>query len=183
MEHNIQLLKKLNQRYKKRIEEKTQELKAAHKKNIMVDLLSDRSTVSIGNKITRNPSTKESQKSSVKLAYSISNKKVKTEASLPLLKPSSRYDRIKTLQTEYDESPRVESTKKRAFSYMEPIGVIKGRQKSQLLFLGELLAWYKKEEDPNSNWFLKILYNHRHYKKLQEYIEEHSGERRISYRK
>jgi len=53
---------------------------------------------------------------------------------------------------------------------MEPIGVVRGKQQSQLSLLGELLTWYKKQEDPNNNWFLKILYNARHYKKLQNYI-------------
>ena len=106
----------------------------------------------------------------MKLAYSISSKKVKTETSLPQLKPSTRYERIKTIQTEYDESPRTLKTKARSQSYMEPIGVVRGKQQSQLSLLGELLTWYKKQEDPNNNWFLKILYNARHYKKLQNYI-------------
>jgi hypothetical protein len=64
---------------------------------------------------------------------------------------------------------------------MEPIGVVRKKEKSKLQFLGELLEWYKFQEDPNSNWFLKVLYHHRHYNKLKSFISENSGERKVTY--
>lgn len=73
-----------------------------------------------------NLTTKES---SIQLSYSHSlRNRVRTESSLPSLKPSQRYDRIKTIQSDYDEEEERKPQSKKALSYMEPIGTVRGTE-------------------------------------------------------
>lgn len=65
-------------------------------------------------------------KESSVLAHSHSlRSRIKTESSLPVLKPLHRYDRIKTIQSEYEEE---QIKPKRVMSYMEPIGTLRTRE-------------------------------------------------------
>jgi hypothetical protein len=54
-------------------------------------------------------------------------KRIKTESSLPLLKPAHRYDRIKTIQSDYEEDIIGEKPR-RVMSYMEPIGTLRKKE-------------------------------------------------------
>ena len=66
---------------------------------------------------------------------------------------------------------------------MEPIGSIRVLEPSSLEFLGDLLRWYQERIDPESNWFLKVLYTPRNYSKLQSYLRQHNGYRKVYYQK
>ena len=168
LESNIDRLRKNNRVIKAKIQTKREQLKAIHRQNIVFSLVS------------QEPSSKgfTTKESSVRLSYSISSKKrIKTDSSLPQLKPYKN-QRIKTEHSQYENSPMIrEKGRQKSNSYMNPIGMVREKQQSRLSELGSLLAWYRLQVDPDENWFLKVIYNKRQYSKLQKYITENSKER------
>lgn len=64
---------------------------------------------------------------------------------------------------------------------MEPIGTLRKKESSALGMLLELLRWYRQKEENNigDNWFLKVLFNERHFNKLTYFLQANSTVRKV----
>ena len=62
---------------------------------------------------------------------------------------------------------------------MNPIGAVKIKYNSPLNELSSLLEWYKNDQKnaDYDNWFNKIIFNERNYKKLKAHFKDHSKSR------